>query len=461
LRFEDMAAEYTFALTVRWKEGFLTRRTIGIIGGGPAGLALADELSRAGNRVLLFEADSELGGLARSFQFGDIRIERYYHFICGGDTGYFRKLEELGLGGALRWRPTKMGFFYRGRLYPFASVFDLLRFTGISLLGRLRYGWLALRCSLIERWRDLDDIQAQDWLVRALGEEAYLATWYPLLRIKFDRFHDQISAAWVWHRIHRVARSRKTPLHGERLGYLEGGTDLLVQAMESNLRRRGVEIHAGNGATRIAIEGGRARGVVGSDGTLHACDAVVSAVPLPVFVRLAPDLPDTYRLQLQSIDFIGVVCVALRLRQPLTPNFWLNINDERVPFNGCIEYSNLNSDATPDGSSILYVPFYLPRDHARFRQNDAQLIDEVTEALRIINPEFTPDWIIHASVSRDPFAQVICAAGFAARVPEHRTPIEDLYLIESSQLYPADRTISGTLDLAHNVAQLLMPDDKR
>jgi len=430
-------------------------RTIGIIGGGPAGLALADDMSRAGWSVTLFEAAPELGGLARSFAFGDIRIERYYHFLCGSDTGYFRKLAELDLGHALRWRATKMGFFYRGRMYPFSSVADLLRFDGISLLGRLRYGLLALRCSLIEQWHRLDAVPAEAWLIRALGHDAYKATWYPLLRVKFDRFHDQISAAWVWHRIHRVARSRRTPLHKERLGFLAGGTDTLVTALEARLRERGVCLRPGTPVRRIVIEGARVRGIETADGTRWPFDAVAAAVPLPHFVRLAPDLPPAYLAALGAIDFIGVICVTLRLRQRLSESFWLNVNDERVPFNGCIEYTNLNPDATPDGTSILYVPFYLPLNHPRFAHDDQQLVAECSRALSILNPRFRPEWILHASVSRDPYAQVICGTGFAARVPRHRTPVENLFLVESSQLYPADRTISGTIDLAREVAALL------
>ncbi|HEX5719791.1 MAG TPA: FAD-dependent oxidoreductase, partial [Thermoanaerobaculia bacterium] len=289
-------------------------RTIGVIGGGPAGLALADDLSRAGFDVTLFEAARELGGLARSFEFGDIRIERYYHFLCSADTGYFRKLSELDLTSTLRWRPTRMGFFYRGRLYPFSSAGDLLGFDGISLPARLRYGFLALRCSLIERWQPLDAIAAESWLKTALGDQAYMATWYPLLRVKFDRFHDQISAAWVWHRVHRVARSRRTPFHQERLGFLDGGTDTLVTGLETGLRGRGVQLHAGRPVQRILIDGGRAAGVETADGTRWPFDAVVSAVPLPHFVRMAPDLPADYRAGLAAIEFIGVICVTLRLR---------------------------------------------------------------------------------------------------------------------------------------------------
>src|SRR5262245_23018906 len=139
-------------------------KAIGVIGGGPAGLALADDLSRAGFEVTLFEAARDLGGLARSFVFGELRIERCCHFLCTTDTGYFRKLGELDLDDTLRWQPTRMGFFYRGRLYPFSSALDLLGFDGISLAGRLRYGLLALRCALIERWQPLDDVAAESWL---------------------------------------------------------------------------------------------------------------------------------------------------------------------------------------------------------------------------------------------------------------------------------------------------------
>jgi hypothetical protein len=53
---------------------------------------------------------------------------------------------------------------------------------------------------------------------------------------------------------------------------------------------------------------------------------------------------------------------------------------------------------------------------------------------------------------------VVCPVGFGDRVPAHRTPVSGLYLIESSQLYPSDRTIAGTLDLAREAATLIGAD---
>lgn len=428
---------------------------IGIIGGGPAGLGLAHELSGADRVISLFEAGRELGGLARSFLLDDVTIERYYHFICGSDERYFRVLDELGLRKALRWRYTKMGFFCAGRLYRFSSALDLLRFDGLSVLGRLRYGLAMFYFSLIRNWHRLDNKKAEPWLISLLGSEVYKTTWYPLLSVKFPEIHQEISAAWVWHRVHRVASSRRSLFHKEKLGHLEGGTQILVDTLEARLLSAGVEVYCGTPVQRILIDDGRAVGLETAKGEQHHFDYVVSAVPLPLFLRMTLDLPASYRDRLSSIDFIGVVCIVLRLKRRLTENFWTNVHDPRIPFNGVIEYTNLNPEITPDGTSIVYVPYYVPRDDERFKQVDEELYEECLRCLRLINPELRPEDVVDYVVSRDPYAQIICPAGFSDRVPGHETPVERLYLIESSQLYPSDRTISGTLDLAHEVAKLI------
>ena len=433
--------------------------SVGIVGGGPGGLALAHELASVGYRVTVFETEADLGGLARSFQLGDVRIERYYHFICAGDTGYFRKLRELGIEDTLHWKPCSMGFLYAGRLYPFNSPLDLLRLDAIGIDGRLRYGLFVLYCSFIKNWRSLDKVSAERWLVALLGRATYEATWHPLLKVKFGDHHHQISAAWVWHRVHRVARSRKTPLHRERLGHLEGGTDTLISALAAESERLDVTLLPGQPVKTVLIEGERAVGLQTINGKRWPFDYVVTTVPLPILLDMAPRLPADYASQLAVIDYIGVICLTLRLRHPLTGNFWLNINDRRVPSNGYIEYTRLNTTMTPDGSAILYVPQYLPRSHEHFHLSDERLLQEHLKGLTVVNRQFSADWIIDYAVSRDPFAQVICPTGFAHSIPSHETPIRNLYLLESSQLYPSDRTISGTIDLARRVALIIAQDE--
>lgn len=428
--------------------------SIAIVGGGPAGLSLAYNLQRKGYQVTLFEAAPELGGLARSFQFGDIRIERYYHFLCGDDLDYFDKLESLHLSDTLRWKSTQMGFFHNGRLYPFASAMNLLRFEGMPMSGRLRYGLWALFCSLGMDWRSLDGIAAKPWLIKYLGLDAYKATWHPLLDLKFHEHHDEISAAWIWHRVHRVSRSRKHPFAQERLGYLQGGTDVLLDALIADASKQGAVFHTKTPIKQILLDNYQVTGVELQDGSVQQFDYVVSTVPLPLFLKLAPNLPTDYLQRLKKIEFLGVVCATIRLKHSLTPNYWLNINDERIPFNGCIEYTNLNPEMTPDGSSIVYVPFYLPTSHERYKYSDERILADCFHGFSLIQPKFSSNWVMDTAISRDPFAQVICKKGFALQIPSHQTPIRNLMLIESSQLYPSDRTVSGTIQLANAVAEM-------
>src|SRR5262249_18296410 len=155
------------------------------------------------------------------------------------------------------------------------------------------------------------------------GDEMYTATWYPLLNVKFHGYHDKISAAWVWHRVHRVARSRKTIFHKEYLGYLAGGTDVLVDRLCDSIRRHGGDLKTSCPVERIEVREGRARGIV-ANGTLHPFDYVVSAVPLPVYLRLVQDLGERERDSLRQISFLGVACVLLHLKRQLSDNYWLN-----------------------------------------------------------------------------------------------------------------------------------------
>lgn len=53
-----------------------TRKKIAIIGSGPAGLACADQLNKAGHRVTVFEKDDKIGGILR-YGIPDFKLEKW------------------------------------------------------------------------------------------------------------------------------------------------------------------------------------------------------------------------------------------------------------------------------------------------------------------------------------------------------------------------------------------------
>jgi protoporphyrinogen oxidase len=430
--------------------------TVAIVGGGFAGLAAAHDLGKRGFQVTLLEGDSELGGLASSFKIGGAAIERFYHFICRTDAPLLDLVEELGIGASLHWRQVRTSYFHNGTLYPFGTPLDLVRFNPVPFVQRLRFGLNILQSRYLRDWQRLDGVAAPEWLSAHIGAQAYQVIWDPLLRVKFAAAAARISAAWIWHRVWRVASSRRRLWERDQFGYLTQGSATLVHAFAQAIEAfPGVRLITHARVSQIDLADGSVRGVRLENGGYVACRHVISTVPLPVLLDLAPDLPGEYQRQLEQIKYIGVVCLLLRLRRPLTNCFWVNINDPAIAFNGFIEYTNLNPRADLAGSHIVYVPLYIAPSHARFRQSDQSLFDEYVAALQRVNPEFNADWIEEYFVFRERFAQAICHVDFARLVPPHVTPIPNLYITDSIQFYPEDRTISAAIRLGRQVAQII------
>jgi len=424
-----------------------------IIGGGISGLTVAWELARRGREVVLLERRDVLGGLARSVPLNGKPLEVYYHFVCGGDRHLVELVKELGLADRLHWRPGRTSYFVNGRLYPFTTPLDLLRFSPLSLTGRLRFGLHTLRCRRLTDWRRLEHLSAEQWLIDSVGHQAYKVVWQPLLEVKFGRHHDKISAPWIWHRIHRYSQSRTSPLRPEQLGYLEGGSHTLLTALQQRIAAQGGLVHTGVEALSLNCSGQRIEGVETSSGYYEA-DTIIAAVPLPELVRLLPK-DSEYGKRLSQIQFTSVACARLALRRSLTDSFWVNANAPDVAFNGFIEYSNLNPWREYGGSDVLYVPFYFDSSDERNKWPDSRFIESAIQGLRLIQPEFAQEWVEEATLSRDRYGQAICPPGFGERVPAVRAPTEGLYLLDSTQLYPADRNLSGMIRLARSVGQLV------
>ena len=112
--------------------------------------------------------------------------------------------------------------------------------------------------------------------------------------------------------------------------------------------------------------------------------STVTTSPLPR--SSAADLPAPYIERLARIPTIGIFCLFLRLREPVTPFFWVNTNDPRVPFAGMIEYTNLNPVPELGGDHILYVPQYLSRRRPALRAGRRGGVPRYTDALALHPP---------------------------------------------------------------------------
>ena len=413
------------------------------------GLACAYHLTKAGHRVTVFESDSVPGGMAAHFDFDGLSIERFYHFVCRADRPLFDLLDELGLGAAMRWRETSMGFFYDGALYPWGNPVALLRFPHLSLVAKLRYGLHAFTSTHRTDWAGLDRVAADVWLRRWVGDEAYRVCWEKLFELKFFEYSERISAAWIWTRIKRIGTSRKS-LRQEELGYIDGGSETLVRRLVERIEAGGGRLRLGTPVERIAIERETVRGVVPRGGALETFDEVISTVPIPHAVPMLADLPETLLARYRALPNIGVVCVVHKLRRSVSPHFWTNINDSRFAIPGIVEFSRLRET---DDAHVVYVPYYMPNTHEKFAWPDERFVAETTAYLRMLNPHLNDGDFLAVQVGRLRYAQPVCGPRFLASLPPIAPGIRGLQVADTSFYYPEDRGISEGVRIAKQMAR--------
>ena len=440
---------------------------IGIIGGGAAGLAAAYELGLRGHAPEVFEAAPFLGGQASTFLVGGTPIERGYHHLFRSDTAMISLMEELGLGSRLHWIDSNVGYFANGRVWPFTTPKDLLRFGPLPLVDRARLGLMTLRLQRRREWHSLESQTATDWLRAHAGERIYRVIFEPMLRGKFGQYHDQITMAWLWNKFALRTASRGKGLAGrlkEQLGYPIGSFDEIFTALTKRVGELGGQVTTGASVGRIAVEDGRASGL-----TLHVgdapeetrpYDAVLATVPSYVLPRLVDGLPDAYLSRLTDKIYLSAVLVVLVLDRALSPHYWTYVGDRTVPFLGVIEHTNFVPAEHYGGRHIVYLTNYLARDDRLYGLSGEELYREYLPHLRRINPAFDESWVVEYHHHKVEAAQPIVTASYSARIPDHRTPIRGLYLANTTQIYPEDRGTNYSVRMGREVAAI-MADDAR
>lgn len=426
-------------------------KRVAIIGAGPMGLALAFFL-RQTHACTVFEADDRPGGMSASFDFDGLTIERYYHFINTPDTHFFALLRQLDMEGELRWQPTKMGFFRagrdgQGRLHPWGNPVALLKLNEIPLMPRLRYGLHAFSCKFLKDLSKLDGISAATWIRRWEGQAGYDIFWRFLFEKKFFELAAPLSAAWIASRIRRVANSRQS-LMQETLGYLECGSQGLVSALVRAVCEAGGQVRLSTPVTGITPTGHG--GIVRTSSGEEHYETICSTIPLPWLPQLAPELPTPWLDRVRQIRNIGCACALFRLRQPLTDNFWLNVDMPGWDIPGIIEYSNLR----PMDKAHVYVPFYMPQTHPNWQLDDTALLEKARSYLRGVNSTAAATEEA-ARLFRYTYAQPVCPPGFWHVLPGYATGAPGIWAADTAHSYPEDRSINESVRIAEGLAALV------
>ncbi|MFH9547258.1 NAD(P)/FAD-dependent oxidoreductase [Streptomyces sp. NPDC051445] len=416
---------------------------LGVIGAGATGLTAAYDAVKQGHAVTVLEAADELGGLAASIPVGGVPLERYYHHIFRSDHRMIELIEELGLGGDLRFHRTTTGVYRGGRTHPFSTPAEMLASPLYGLPAGIRFGLSSAWLKIVRDGERFADRTALGWLNRWAGRRATEAVWEPLLRGKFGDRAEQVSMAWLWARVH---------CRTFELGYVDGGFDRVYATLADRIAERGGKVEFGRRMETIRQDGDDGPVTVRTaDGASYTFDHLIVTTPQPAFAKAAEVPADDAVWRNQ---YLGATCFVLELDRSAVPYYWLNINEPDFPFLAVVEHTRMIDPARYGGRHILYVGNYVERDDWRFTTDPAELLERYLPWLRRLNPEFDRSWIQAWHFSRAPFAQPVVTPGYKALIPGHRTHLSRVTLATMAQIYPQDRGQSYSVELGHKAARI-------
>lgn len=413
--------------------------TVDIVGAGVLGLALGYDLLKQGVGVRIWERGSELGGLmgrTRLAELGDVEVDRYYHAILNSDRTLMGLFEELGLMGQLHMVATKMGFYHAAAIYPMSTPLDFMRFPPLSMVDRVRLALTILAARRVKDWRALEQEPVVAWLTRLGGEGPVEHIWKPLLRAKFDGSYGDVPATYIWSRLVRMTDTRAKASAKEMMCYLTGGYNMLIQALARAIVERGGTIRMRAAVEQVRVADGRVVGLRLADGEVPSEGAVLT-LQTPIARRLLPPEAAEVNVRWGGLEgYLGIVCMLLALRRPLIPYYTLNITDERIPFTGVIETTNLIDPQYVGGYHLVYLPKYVTPDSPFARMDNETLQGEFLGHLRRMFPDLKDEDIAAVRIGRERYVEPLHPVGRTDAIPPVVSGVAGLYLVNSAQIYP-------------------------
>jgi len=403
-----------------------------IVGGGVTGLVAAHMLGPE-HEVDLYEKRDHLGGCLSSYRINGYCLEEFYHHCFSGDTDLFSLMQDLCIFDRLEWLNGTTGYYSQKTIYPLSSPLEILKYPELSLREKARLALLVMNAKKMDVG-DLDAVTARNFILDRLGENIYRSFFEPLLISKFGENRDKVSAAWL---ISRIAIRSNRGVSGERLGYLKGGFQTLIDALETAIGRHCVvRLNDPVESLQKDIHGWRVNG--------RLYDTVLSTLPPHLL-----GVPGTTAAP--RIPYQGAACMAMGIERDITDGiYWLNMKDP-APYGAVVSHTNF-VPKDRYGEHIVYLASYFSGEMPP--HIDRKMLEDFCSRFNISESEV--HW---KRLAVEPLAGPVYTTGYRKLMPEYARNGLFFAGMFSPPNYP-ERSMNGAVVAGVEVAKLIgRPED--
>ncbi|KKP59701.1 MAG: hypothetical protein UR54_C0025G0008 [Candidatus Roizmanbacteria bacterium GW2011_GWA2_34_18] len=423
-----------------------------ILGGGITGLTAAHYLAKKNHQITIFEKEKILGGLAAGFKTNnwDWYLERAYHHLFANDSDILNFAKEIRFNKIFFRSPETASLFNNETMnqsnnltiYPLDTPLDLLKFPYLNIVDKLRAGIVITFLKLSPFLSIYEKQTSKEFLKKTMGEKVWNILWQQLFRGKYGDYAENILASFIWARIKK--RTKK-------LGYVEGGFQILIDYLVNLLKKLRVNVLTGYEIEEIKKRGDKF--IINN--TLY--DVVVSTLPTPVLIKISQTIfPKSYLNQLSKIEYLHALTLILETDKPiLDKTYWLNISTNKIPIMGIVQHTNFVDKKHYGNKHIVYLGWYLKRDDKLMNMEKDELVKFVYPYLNKINSNCSIVSLLNCYMFKAPFAQPIFDKNFVKNKPDFITPVKNFFIANLDMTYPYDRGTNYAVKLGKQVAGLI------
>jgi protoporphyrinogen oxidase len=412
------------------------KRSVVIIGAGPAGLTSALELSKHQVPAVVLEADRQVGGISRTVNY------KGYLFDIGGHR-FFTKWDEVNriwqetLGDKFLLRPRLSRIYYRKKffLYPLVAKNALF---GLGIIESVRILLSYLRSALFPTPKE-DNLE--EWVCNRFGKRLYQIFFKTYTEKVWGVPCTSIQAEWAAQRIRGLSlvtavrnalfpsKTPKAKTLIDRFHYPERGPGQMWETLAGQLQQQDYPVLMERPVVRICHEGGVVTRVItrGPHGEeSFAGTHFISSMPIRDLMNaLDPRPPEEVGQAANGLRYRDFLIVSLIINhKELLPDNWIYVHEPGVKVGRIQNFKNWSPAMVPDASKTCLGMEYFVFEHDELWSSpDPELLQMARREIAQLGLA-RPEEIEDGTVVRMPKAYPMYDPGWTERVETIRAYAE-------------------------------------
>ena len=372
-----------------------------IIGGGITGLSAGWKLSENGYKVSILESDKSIGGLAKTIEIENYKVDIGPHSFISEDKEIFNKVMNLfeGEQGEIPFSKRKVKMVFRGKYvdYPLSVKSILFQMGFLSpILSSLSFAKSHISASLsflAGNKKQDQNMTVQQWAINNFGKYLYLNFFKPYTeqfwKIKTSELSHKVIPSSVKMNFARTLKhlliknylelSRREPgklslVQRESLPsfYPKKGFGEIAKRISKRVINNGGKIYTNQEVNKIVLNSENFFDVKTEDKTFPG-DFIISTIPInKIISKIYPTLEEKIIKSAKKLEYLCLILVYLITKKKNVLDCQYCYFVDR-PYNRIFEMNAFSEKTSPQDENILGIEISCHYGKEMWRSSDEKI----------------------------------------------------------------------------------------